>query len=794
MSSLADRLSRLLEQLEFEPGGGARFRGVWCTVDDGGDALSAAGRRDGDAGADEDARTHGLRRWLADHMYVEWHCGIPESALRRVHVTDPMATRDFVRTLSAANATRESWEAGWIVAEVKEARVTAAARHGVSFVVSPDGVQANDLAPGATCLVQLDEEQRNMLPGFYLALGSHTPAVALQEQLRVYWHLRSAGAAPLLSALSRSLNPERIPYWLKLLSDPSGYNRNDAAVLYLARQDMSAAAPLVMEAYAAVRRHLRPATSPFALAIAPGVAVAVDLPRSASFGQHRSQALADAIVGVAHDAAHGGKLLTTQHVLEALHTQGIDPAAAYRHADDPDPDGWKVWLVKPRAFVVTEDARSGSNTTTDDHTRALDISGEIADWICGEAFVHDGMWNWMGADVTVDDDMAELQMTYRALGPSMYDGTSGIALFLAEVFAVTGNTRLADASRGAMRHALSRIDDMPADTRRGFHTGIAGIAWVASRLGTLLGDRTLEEQARSLALHLAADEMPPPLLDVISGAAGTSVALLTLADDLSLDELRTAAQRLGAAICTGATRTDRGWSWGVSASGAEFARDLTGFAHGAGGIAWALLEVGIATGIDELVRGAREAMRYENGWYSAEDENWPDFRDSDGVETPAPSMMAWCHGAPGIMLSRLRAYQLLGDAEARTDLERGMRSTLRWLADPDAAAETSFTLCHGLLGVAECVSHGGEALEDDAALGAARAVARHGRLLHAGDPASWTSGLRRGRNPSLMQGQAGIGLAYLRLAAPAIPSVLLWSPRPPRQAPSVRRAALASST
>ena len=402
------------------------------------------------------------------------------------------------------------------------------------------------------------------------------------------------------------------------------------------------------------------------------------------------------------------------------------------------------------------------------------------------------MWNWMGADVTVDDDMAELHMTYRALGPSMYDGTSGIALFLAEAFAATGNTRLADAARGAMRHALSGIDDIPADTRRGFHTGVAGIAWVAARLGTLLGDRTMEEKARTLALRVAADEAPPPLLDVISGAAGTAVALLSLADDLSLDELRAAAQRLGAAICAGASRTDRGWSWGASASGAEFARDLTGFAHGAGGMAWALLEVGVATGIDEFVKGAREAMRYENAWYSIEDDNWPDFRDSDGMETPAPSMMAWCHGAPGIMLSRLRACQLLGDAEARTDLERGMRSTLRWLGDPDALAETSFTLCHGLLGVAECVGHGAEALGDDAALGAARAVASNGRSLHAGDPASWSSGLRRGRNPSLMLGQAGIGLAFLRLAAPEIPSVLLWTP--PRQAPSVRRAARASST
>ena len=766
MTSLEKALSGLLAQLDFDPEGGARFRGTSCTADESLDAGP-------------DARRAGVRQWLSDHIYMRWHCGMPEFVFRRAQLADRIATREFVRGLSAANATPESWEAGWIVAGMDEGRVVAAARHGVRFVVSPDDVRIEgDPAPGVPCRVRLAGEQQNMLPGFYLALGAHTPAVVPERQVRVYWHLRNAGAIPLLGTLSRSLNAARIPYWLKLLSDPSDYTRADAAVLYLARDDMAAAAPLIMDAYAAVRGHLREPTSPFALTIAPGLAVAVDLPRSASFGQHRSQALATAIVDAAKDPMRAERPLAAEHVLEMMHARGIDPGAPYRHHDDLDPDRWSVWQGKVEARITTHPpvAPDDKPATAEAVPQARDLACEIAGWICDEAFVHDGMWNWMGADASVDEDEDELQMTYRALGPSMYDGTAGIALFLGEAWAATGHSRFADAARGAMRHALSRMESIPADTRRGFHTGMAGIAWVASRLGTLFGDRALVQQARDLALHIASDESPPPLLDVISGAAGTSVALLTLADDLSLGELRTTAERLGAAICAGATRSEAGWSWGANASGQEFARDLTGFAHGAAGIGWALCELEVATGTDEFVRGAREAMRYENRWYDAESGNWPDFRESDGMESPAPSMMAWCHGAPGILLSRLRAYQLLGDAEARIDLERGMRAVVEWLADPDVIAETSYTLCHGQLGVAECLLHASEILQDVQVRDAALAIAARGRAVHAGDPASWSPGLRRGRNPSLMLGQAGIGLEYLRMAAPEVPSVLLWGP------------------
>src|SRR5581483_159266 len=88
----------------------------------------------------------------------------------------------------------------------------------------------------------------------------------------------------------------------------------------------------------------------------------------------------------------------------------------------------------------------------------------------------------------------------------------------------------------------------------------------------------------------------------------------------------------------------------------NFARlPLTGFAHGAAGIAIALLKLSRVTGITEFGDAAIEAFAYERGLFDSTYSNWPDLRDSViGAGQPGFST-SWCHGAPGIGFSRLMA-------------------------------------------------------------------------------------------------------------------------------------------
>jgi lantibiotic biosynthesis protein len=175
-----------------------------------------------------------------------------------------------------------------------------------------------------------------------------------------------------------------------------------------------------------------------------------------------------------------------------------------------------------------------------------------------------------------------------------------------------------------------------------------------------------------------------------------------------------------------------------------------------------------------MIEAAHQAFRYENRWFRPSEDNWPDFREEDGDD--APACVAWCHGAPGIGLPRLRAVELGFDAH-RMDAEAAIRTTRSSMADRDGWIDGDFSLCHGRAGLGEVLRYAsrvfgppaiGELVPEAAAAAAAR---------FAENPLGWPCGVRRGSNPSLMIGLAGIGYFFLGLADSALPSVLLVAPR-----------------
>jgi len=409
-----------------------------------------------------------------------------------------------------------------------------------------------------------------------------------------------------------------------------------------------------------------------------------------------------------------------------------------------------------------------------DAPAALSVSGRIADHLCDTAFRHADRCTWMGTTQDADDGSDQVDFSYGTLGPDLYGGDAGVALFLAEACRRAGNPRWRDTALAAIGHALDRLDGIPPPERVGFYTGHVGIAYAAATIGRSLERPDLEARAVAVLDRLAEATAGDPVVDLLSGDTGAIAPLLALAHRLGRPGLRDLALRLGRRTVAAATRSDDGWSWPVSAGAIEAARPLTGLAHGAAGIGWSLLELGQATGAGEMIEAAHQAFRYENRWFRPAEDNWPDFREADGDD--APVCEAWCHGAPGIGLTRLRAVEL-GFDSYRAEAEAALRTTRAALADRDRWIDGDFSLCHGRAGLAEVLRYGSRVLGRPATGELVWEAAADGAERFAGAPAGWPCGVRRGSNPSLMLGLAGIGWLYLGLADPALPSVLLVGPR-----------------
>ncbi|HEY0794959.1 MAG TPA: type 2 lanthipeptide synthetase LanM [Acidisarcina sp.] len=364
----------------------------------------------------------------------------------------------------------------------------------------------------------------------------------------------------------------------------------------------------------------------------------------------------------------------------------------------------------------------------------------------------------------------------KPAGADIYAGTSGIALFLAELYAATRERPLRKAALGGVALAISSLETSSLANPIGFYSGSVGIAYALLRIGQKLDEPSLVERALTGLDSLTGTNLESSLLDVIGGCGGAIPVLLRLSVEFDRPAYLDLATRCGRHLIATAKVSDGTLSWNTI--GGPSGRNLTGFSHGTAGIGWALTELWRATRERAFLDAANGAFAYERRLFSPDRGNWPDLRVMDGQSASEPGYaLAWCHGAPGIGLSRLRVYAITNDEIFRSEAEMALATTSRSLEV--ASGAVNYSLCHGAFGNADLL------LEAAAALGRSEARARAEQLgvqalNYAATGVPWPCGVPNGgETPGLLLGLAGIGYFLLRLYDPSLESLLIVGPKHP---------------
>jgi type 2 lantibiotic biosynthesis protein LanM len=336
----------------------------------------------------------------------------------------------------------------------------------------------------------------------------------------------------------------------------------------------------------------------------------------------------------------------------------------------------------------------------------------------------------------------------RPLGPDLYDGLPGVVLFLAHLGARTGreeHTALARAGLTAARRLLDGPAGAPGSI--GGFSGWGGLVHVLADLGALWHRADLLDEARELAARLPALVDEDEQLDVAGGAAGFVLGLLSLNRRAPSRRALRAAVRAGDRLLDRARPAGPGIGWVTASSDVP----PTGLAHGAAGIALALLELADATGEERFRRAAAGAVAFERSVFRAAEGSWPG------------GGMAWCHGPPGIALARLAHPP---DAAARAEAETALATTVAH------GFGRSHALCHGDLGNLEPLLVASRTV--DGRRWRAELDRLAGAVLDGIEREGWLCATPLGvETPGLMTGLAGIGYGLLRLAEPGlVPPVL----------------------
>jgi type 2 lantibiotic biosynthesis protein LanM len=459
-------------------------------------------------------------------------------------------------------------------------------------------------------------------------------------------------------------------------------------------------------------------------------------------------------------------------------TSGLDLARARLQNLATQDIAWQVEVIRQNTAMASTSARSKSAAT--DTTRRLSQyysnvplrdafvteADRIAEELSDRAIRKGTGAAWIGIDWLGDSEVSQL----LPLGPDLYNGSAGVAVFLAAHAAVTGcrnSSELALAGIASLRKNLrSRTSArMARFLGLGAATGLGSIVYALTLMSNSLRSEELLADARSAA-ELFTDDLitADKRLDVVGGSAGGILGLLRLYRDTQSGDVLSRATKCGEHLLSMPRIGPEGRrSWNGEGSGPDV---LNGMSHGAAGFAYALAALSAATGREDFGRAAHECIAFENSSFDVKRNNWPDLRNANDPSWPCQ----WCHGAPGIGLARAATMKRQGlDSKL---LAMDVRKALdgverRWPNDID-------TLCCGTLGNIEFFCEAGRALErtDICDLAARRLLAVVQDAKSTGDY-RWNIGSRR-FNLGLFRGLAGVGYTVLRRVDPELPNVLIW--------------------
>jgi type 2 lantibiotic biosynthesis protein LanM len=371
------------------------------------------------------------------------------------------------------------------------------------------------------------------------------------------------------------------------------------------------------------------------------------------------------------------------------------------------------------------------------------------------------------------------QWSLLPLGMDLYDGVPGVTLFLAYLGAITkdeGYTALARAALKTLRRRLLPQKRLKTVRSLGGYSGWGGVFYTLAHLGALWNELQILAEAQELVAVLPDLIEQDKYFDVGLGAAGCIAGLLCLHGCAPAAPVLEAAVRCGDHLLARARAMPQGlgWNWPWPSRG-----PLTGYAHGAAGIALSLLELAAATGDNRFRSAGLGGIAYERSLFSAQEGNWPDLRLFAGDPEPADGAplrysTTWCHGAAGIGLARLRCLPHLSDPLLRGEIESALRTTFA------KGFGLSHILCHGDLGNLDLLLCA--AREFPFSPWGAEVDSLAGGILDSIERDGWLCANPRNLpSPGLMTGLAGIGYMLLRLSKPEqAPSLLTLAPPGPR--------------
>lgn len=403
-----------------------------------------------------------------------------------------------------------------------------------------------------------------------------------------------------------------------------------------------------------------------------------------------------------------------------------------------------------------------SGKLTIDKELLINTSKSIGDYILDRSIVgeNEGVIDrtWIG---TIE--IANMTSFVTTVGNDLYNGNSGIALYLAYLGAVTGEEKYRDAALESIEpviNYLNKINNVTYEKIGGF-SGMCGWFYAIFHIGHLLNNKKLIDYVKDKIIIIKNFSGITQNHDIISGYSGALGALLSIHDKTDDENFK----HLLLDICLDIYKAINDniivlhekncITWGKEG--------YVGYSHGNAGVEPQLMRLYNIVGDIDILDTIKKSLLYSRCMFDKEHKNWKKELSKNDFS------YGWCHGAPGILLSRLMLLQAgYIDKEIMQEIWDAIDTTKKHSFGID------YSLCHGDIGNLLILNYAAKVLKDYK-LGL-QCIATLDEFLNKYFSSSWgTAEFTETENSCLMVGPAGIGYGLLQFYdADMMPNILTF--------------------
>ena len=394
-----------------------------------------------------------------------------------------------------------------------------------------------------------------------------------------------------------------------------------------------------------------------------------------------------------------------------------------------------------------------SKPSTPEHQAIIKHTLDIFDAIAKSSIVVENNSYWVNASFApgFQSIMAHIDRE------SLYDGTVGISLALAEAAKVSKCDDWMRIAIKAVNPILKQCNLKSVRRGGGMANGLGGVIYSLTRIASISGKEELLDAALHIAIkngkHIADTDT---LNEVLYGSAGLLLSLIALYNKKILPELLNVMDHIATKIISQATISEHQAYWKTSSG-----KTMPHVSHGSSGIAMALSRWARLRGDKNAAEISLKAICHDDAFWIEQEQGWADGRFQD-IELNEKTNWSWCNGRAGALLSRLAVSEALNVPFLSDNVSKALTAK-----KTDVLTEITPGLCCGTPGVLD-------------ALLKIEAVYNHPNIAQCTEQAINLLATKSSLNhhsmltPSLFNGTAGLAFSLLRASYPMTVDSILW--------------------